>query len=241
MIKPARCKNRQPSKPIHRFRAREKLHRDGVQYWEMLQIPWIAVYLAANIWWWQSRREKYCGLIGPNGIGKTTLLKWFSRGILKLTKVHVKGWKCNNRLLCLKTIHLGFWQRCLNPDLMDGTMGQEGDRRTNYSWHLGSFTVLSKNDYRKKSVKVMSVWARSYVVCKMMLQNQTVLWWIEPTNHMDMEWLSLWIIALITIAGYIEFFSHETSWVCLLCDSYCWSQVKWHCEFSTEHTTNILC
>jgi len=132
-------------------------------------------------------------IIGPNGIGKTTLLRCLF-GDVEATD-HAADFEKENTLI----------------DWMS-EWGQEKDDEQVIRGTLGR--LLFSQDDIDKSVKVLSGGEQGRMLFgKLMLQKNNILLLDEPTNHMDMESIESLNLALENYPGTLIFVSHDREFV----------------------------
>jgi ATPase subunit of ABC transporter with duplicated ATPase domains len=149
-------------------------------------------------------------IIGPNGVGKTTLMRCLA-GELKPD---------GGRIV---------WVENAQPGYMPQDPQAEFEDKTDlFSW-MSQFTgkadddqivratlgrLLFSGDETKKSVKVLSGGEKGRMIYgKLILTKPNVLLMDEPTNHMDMETIESLQIGLEHFAGTLLFVSHDREFV----------------------------
>jgi len=149
-------------------------------------------------------------VIGPNGIGKTTLLRCLV-GDATPDSGQVK-WSENVNIGYYAQDHAADFEADMNLyDWMD-QWKQEGDDEQVIRGTLGR--LLFSQDDIKKSVKVISGGEQGRMLFgKLMLQKPNVLIMDEPTNHLDMESIESLNLALENYPGTLIFVSHDREFV----------------------------
>lgn len=150
------------------------------------------------------RRGEAVALIGPNGIGKTSLLRALI-GELPLASGTVE-WGAG--------VKIGYYdqeQRDLDPDrtVLDEVWNafprmEEAEIRT----VLGHF-LFSGDDVKKKISSLSGGEKARVALAKLMLQNANVLVLDEPTNHLDLFAKEALEAALMEYEGTLLFISHD--------------------------------
>jgi ATPase subunit of ABC transporter with duplicated ATPase domains len=150
------------------------------------------------------QRQDKCAVIGPNGIGKSTLLKILLKE-LPADQGHFE-WS--------DTVQIGYFAQDYRTQLPP--------EQTIWQW-LESQVVASTQDLRKvlgqtlfrgsdieKKIAVLSGGESArLVLAKMILQKNNVLILDEPTNHLDLESIDSLIEALKNFPGAVLFVSHN--------------------------------
>ena len=149
-------------------------------------------------------------IIGPNGIGKTTLLRILAGdlepdfGTVKWTdKANIGYYAQDHAHEFLKNEVLTEWM----------TMWRRpGDDDQAVRSILGR--LLFSGDDVKKTVKVLSGGEKGRMIFgKLMMQKHNVLLMDEPTNHLDMESIESLNSALLEFKGTLLFVSHDREFV----------------------------
>jgi ATPase subunit of ABC transporter with duplicated ATPase domains len=149
-------------------------------------------------------------IIGPNGIGKTTLLRCLAEDI-KPDSGFVK-WSENATLGYYAQDHAHDFENGENLyDWMNQWRSEEDDEQSIRSV-LGRL-LFSKFD-SEKSVKVISGGEQGRMLFgKLMLRKDNILLMDEPTNHLDMESIESLNLALENYPGTLFFVSHDREFV----------------------------
>lgn len=182
---------------IKRPSGKDALHVSG------LNIGYPGVELAHNISFSIERGESVA-LLGPNGVGKSTLLKTIVGQISPLGGTIRKG----------ANLSIGYYaqqQELLNPaktvldELWDDySLMDEKDIRT----VLGNFLFRGEDVYKK--VQDLSGGEKARLsLAKLMLQKANLLILDEPTNHLDILSREVLESSLMDYPGTILFVSHD--------------------------------
>ncbi|MCK5359266.1 MAG: ATP-binding cassette domain-containing protein, partial [Gammaproteobacteria bacterium] len=149
-------------------------------------------------------------IIGPNGIGKSTLLKCLV-GELEPTAGKVK-WSENVEIGYYAQDHASDFEEDMSLIDWMGQWANKGDDEQLIRGTLGR--LLFSQDDIEKSVKVISGGEQGRMLFgKLMLQHPNVMLMDEPTNHLDMESIESLNLALENYPGTLIFVSHDREFV----------------------------
>ncbi|EAC9070274.1 ATP-binding cassette domain-containing protein [Listeria monocytogenes] len=159
--------------------------------------------IASNLTF-EMKRQDSLALVGPNGIGKSTLLKTLIRDIPALSgEFHFgAGVKIGYydqeqaKLTSNKTVLMELWDDY--PDLNE----------VNVRTTLGNF-LFSDDDVLKNVQSLSGGEKARLALAKLTLLEANVLILDEPTNHLDIESKEVLEAALIDFEGTILFVSHD--------------------------------
>lgn len=149
-------------------------------------------------------------VIGPNGIGKSTLLKTLV-GELKPDIGSVK-WSENVTIGYYAQDHAADFAEDMSLFDWMSQWKQEGDDEQVVRGYLGR--LLFSQDEINKSVKIISGGEQGRMLFgKIMMQKPNILVMDEPTNHLDMESIESLNLALENYPGTLVFVSHDREFV----------------------------
>ena len=204
-IKPSSRQN-----PYIRFEQAKKLYRSAVTVEKLtFTYPGTDTAVLRDISFTVEAEERIA-IIGPNGIGKTTLMRCLA-GELKPDK---------GRITWVENAEPGYMPQDPQAEFVDKT-----DLFTWMSAYTGKADddqivratlgrLLFSGDQTKKSVKVLSGGEKGRMIYgKLMLTRPNVLLMDEPTNHMDMETIESLQIGLEKYPGTLIFVSHDREFV----------------------------
>ncbi|QEW06724.1 ABC-F family ATPase [Nitrincola iocasae] len=192
--------------PFIRFEQQKKLHRQAVTLKELTKgFDGIPLFKKLNL---QIEAGERVAIIGPNGIGKTTLLQCMS-GNIHPDSGEVK-WTDSAEVGYFAQDHTDDFA---NPATLMEWMSQwtQGGEQVIRS-ALGR--MLFSGDEITKSVKVISGGEQGRMLFgKLALLKPNVMLMDEPTNHLDMESIEALNLALENYPGTLIFVSHDREFV----------------------------
>jgi len=194
--------------PFIRFDQEKKLYRNALEVNELSK-GFDGQTLFSNLDLLVEVGERIA-VIGPNGIGKTTLLRTLINELAP----------DNGMVKWSENINIGYYAQDHSADFSnDMTLFdwmsqwmQPGDDEQAVRAVLGR--MLFSQDEIKKSVKKISGGEQGRMLFgKLMMQKPNVLLMDEPTNHLDMESIEALNLALENYPGTLIFVSHDTEFV----------------------------
>jgi ATPase subunit of ABC transporter with duplicated ATPase domains len=203
ILKPSSRQN-----PFIRFEQKKKMHRLAVEldnvslsYSDNKVIRDFSIMVEAG--------DKV-GIVGANGVGKTTLLKLLAKA-LQPSHGEVK-WSENADLGYMAQDVSDEFDTQLNLREWTERFAQEGDDDQVIRGILGR--LLFSNDEIGKQVKVCSGGEKNRLVFgRLMLGRHNVLLMDEPTNHLDMESIESLQYAIEKYEGTVFVVSHDRQFV----------------------------
>jgi ATPase subunit of ABC transporter with duplicated ATPase domains len=196
--------------PYIRFEQAKKLYRSAVTVEGLsFRYPGTDADVFTNLNF-TIEAEQRVAIIGPNGIGKTTLMRCLA-GDLTPTAGRIT------------------WVENALPGYMPQDPQAEFESKTDLFTWMSTWTgkaddeqivratlgrLLFSGDEMKKSVKVLSGGEKGRMIYgKLMLTRPNVILMDEPTNHMDMETIESLQIGLEKYPGTLIFVSHDREFV----------------------------
>jgi ATPase subunit of ABC transporter with duplicated ATPase domains len=194
--------------PFIRFDQTKKLHRLALEV-EGVSKGYGAEPLFQNLNLMVSVGERIA-VIGPNGIGKSTLLKTL---VGELTPdAGVVKWSENSEVGYFAQDHVDDFAEDLTLIDWMGQWRKETDDDQTMRGTLGR--LLFTADDIGKSVKVLSGGEQGRMLFgKLILQKNNIMVMDEPTNHLDMESIESLNNALESYPGTLIFVSHDREFV----------------------------
>jgi ABC-type glutathione transport system ATPase component len=159
------------------------------------------------------RKKERLAIIGPNGLGKSTLLK------IAMDHVQADGgrvtWGYETRVGYFAQDHR---ELLLDPkktplEVIWDTIPQAETNEVR--GELGRM-LFSGNEVNKRVESLSGGEAARLVFCKIMVQHPNVLLLDEPTNHLDLESIDALVTALKEFEGTLVFVSHDRAFVAAL-------------------------
>ncbi|CFR05428.1 ABC transporter ATP-binding protein [Yersinia frederiksenii] len=194
--------------PFIRFDQDKKLFRNALEV-EMLTKGFDNGPLFKNLNLRLEVGEKVA-ILGPNGIGKSTLLKTLV-GDYEADTGTVK-WSENSKIGYYAQDHANEFEIDLTVFDWMSQWKQEKDDEQAVRSVLGRL-LFSQDDIKKK-VKVLSGGEKGRMLFgKLMMQRPNILVMDEPTNHLDMESIESLNMALEMYEGTLIFVSHDREFV----------------------------
>lgn len=201
-VKPSSRQN-----PFIRFEQDKKLHRLALEVEGLSKSFDEPLFSGFNLMVEVGER---IAVIGPNGIGKSTLLKCLV-GDLEPTAGEIK-WSENAELGYYAQDHAKDFETDKTLLAWMGDWGKEGDDEQVIRGTLGRLLFSQKEI--DKSVKVISGGEQGRMLFgKLILQKPNVMLLDEPTNHLDMESIESLNLALENYPGTLIFVSHDREFV----------------------------
>lgn len=199
--------------PFIRFEQDKKLHRLALEV-KNLSLGYDDNTLISKLSMMIEAGERVA-IIGPNGIGKTTLLQaitgHFGAGSQELMSGEVK-WAENASIGYYAQDHSHEFEEDINLFDWMSQWGKPSDDEQVIRGILGKM-LFSKDDSLKKVGVISGGEQGRMLFGKMMLQKPNVLVMDEPTNHLDMESIEALNLALENYPGTLIFVSHDREFV----------------------------
>jgi len=193
--------------PFIRFEQEKKLHRIALEVEGLSKAFDAPLFSGLDLTVPVAER---IAIIGPNGIGKSTLLKCLV-GALEADAGSVK-WSENSNIGYYAQDHAHEFATPLSLYDWMAECGREGDDEQVIRGTLGRLLFSQKEI--DKSVKVISGGEQGRMIFgKLMLQRPNILVMDEPTNHLDMESIEALNLALENYPGTLLFVSHDREFV----------------------------
>lgn len=195
--------------PFIRFEQKKKLHRLAVELEHLSKsyepdtpvIKDLSVMIEAG--------EKV-GIVGANGVGKTTLLKLLAQ-VLEPSHGEVK-WSENSNIGYMAQDVAHEFDCNMNLTEWVERFAQEGDDEQSIRGTLGRL-LFNADDITKK-VKVCSGGEKNRLVFgRLMLGRHNIMLMDEPTNHLDMESIESLQYALEKFEGTLFVVSHDREFI----------------------------
>jgi ATP-binding cassette subfamily F protein uup len=158
------------------------------------------------------------GVLGPNGCGKTTLLKMMTGALVPAAGEIVRGARV--RMAVLDQERSG-----LNPDdtVYEAAGGGNDQVRVGDRWiHVTSFLnrFLFGREFFNRRVTTLSGGERArLLLAKLLLQGANLLLLDEPTNDLDLQTLRVLEEALLAYDGVLVVVTHDRAFLDRVCNA----------------------
>ena len=149
-------------------------------------------------------------IIGPNGIGKTTLLRTLVHDMAP-DSGHIK-WSENVKIGYYAQDHSGDFENDMPLFDWMSHFKQPSDDEQAVRAILGRM-LFSQGDIDKSVTKISGGEQGRMIFGKLMMQKPNILVLDEPTNHLDMESIEALNLALENYPGTLIFVSHDREFV----------------------------
>jgi ATPase subunit of ABC transporter with duplicated ATPase domains len=189
------------------FDERDKLHRTAVEVQHVAKGYDRSLFSNVNF---RIDAGDKVAIIGPNGIGKTTLLRCLAGDLQPDTGV----------IKWTDKAKIGYYAQDHGPEfavdkqMMDWMTDCRGPNDDDQVVRATLGRLLFSGDDAYKSVQILSGGEKGRMMFgKLMLAKPNVLLMDEPTNHMDMESIESLNVALDQYKGTVIFVSHDREFV----------------------------
>lgn len=194
--------------PFIRFEQDKKLYRIALEIEDMSKgFDGTPLFSGLNL---LAEVGERIAVIGPNGIGKTTLLRTLVHDMAP-DSGHVK-WSENVNIGYYAQDHSGDFENDMSLFDWMSHFKQAGDDEQAVRGVLGRM-LFSQGDIDKSVTKISGGEQGRMIFGKLMMQHPNILVLDEPTNHLDMESIEALNLALDNYEGTLIFVSHDREFV----------------------------
>jgi len=194
--------------PFIRFDQEKKLYRNALELTELGKgFDGEPLFSKLNL---LAEVGERIAVIGPNGIGKTTLLRMLVHDLEPDTGV-IK-WSENANIGYYAQDHSEDFSNDLTLFEWMSLWKQKGDDEQSVRAILGRM-LFSADEINKSVTKISGGEQGRMLFGKLMMQKPNILVMDEPTNHLDMESIEALNLALENYPGTLIFVSHDREFV----------------------------
>jgi len=151
------------------------------------------------------QRGDKVGVIGPNGMGKSTLLKILLDKLQADQGTHTWGFECYPAYFAQDHHELLFG----NKTVLDWLMDHASNQNTQVVRNALGQVLFTGDDHAKNIANLSGGESTRLLLANLMLAKQNILILDEPTNHLDLESIDALANALAEYEGTVICVSHD--------------------------------